>query len=76
MPSATKTKTKRTVFIVEEGEKVCVAVQTTDDRLRRASLLRVSESMQYQWSFVQVQKASGEAHTIYLEIVQGIPLTL
>jgi hypothetical protein len=32
--------------------------------------------MQYQWSFVQVQKASGEAHTIYLEIVQGIPLTL
>lgn len=76
MPKATKTKTKRTVFIVEEGEKVCVAVQTTDGRLRRASLLRVSESMQYRWSFVQVQKASGEVRTIYLEIVQGIPLTL
>ena len=76
MPKATKIKTKRTVFIVEEGEKVCVAVQTIDDRLRRASILRVSESMQYRWSFVQVQKASGEAHTICLENEQDIPLTL
>jgi hypothetical protein len=64
------------MFIVEEGEKVCVAVQTTDDRLRRASLLRVFESTQYRWSFSRVRKALDEARTTFLGIEQDIPLTI
>jgi hypothetical protein len=64
------------MFIVEEGEKVCVGVQTTDDRLRRASLPRVSESMQYPSSSARVRKAWGEVRTTFLGIEQGIPLTI
>jgi len=76
MPRATKSKTSKTMFIVEEGEKVCVDVQTIDDRLRRASLPRVSESTQHRSSFARVHRVWGGVRTTFLGNARGIPLTI